>query len=117
MSKATAAQPMSIANSTPYAVDLVSADLAAKYGDRSHVIACARVCADLKARAEVGFKTYGTYLQPANGRSQFVDMYQELLDCVKYARCHIYEHPDDHAMQQTYDKLLRIVIELGARDV
>ena len=40
---------------------------------------------DLKDRAEMGFKKYGTYLRTNNGRDPQVDMYQELLDALMYS--------------------------------
>jgi hypothetical protein len=46
---------------------------------------------DLKARAEVGHKRYGTYLQPNNGRDALLDAYQEILDLAKYIRQELYE--------------------------
>lgn len=49
------------------------------------------VIADLQARAEVGLKTYGVYLQPHNGREPLVDAYQEALDMAMYLRQALYE--------------------------
>jgi hypothetical protein len=40
---------------------------------------------DLKDRAEMGFKKYGTYLRTNNGRDPQVDTYQELLDAIMYS--------------------------------
>lgn len=40
---------------------------------------------DLKARAEMGRKKYGTMLRVNNGRKALVDLYQEVLDALMYA--------------------------------
>ena len=40
---------------------------------------------DLIARAEIGFKKYGTKLRVKNGRRAIVDLYQELLDALMYS--------------------------------
>ena len=44
------------------------------------------VIRDIRARAKVGKKTYGVYLQASNGRDALVDLYHELLDACKYLR-------------------------------
>lgn len=44
------------------------------------------VIKDLKDRAEKGLETYGTYLQPFNGRDALWDAYAEALDMCKYLR-------------------------------
>jgi len=41
--------------------------------------------ADLKARAEMGLKKYGTELRVNNGRRAVVDLYQEVQDAIMYA--------------------------------
>lgn len=38
----------------------------------------------LKARAEFGFKKYGTYLRTHNGRDALMDAFQEILDLTNY---------------------------------
>jgi hypothetical protein len=45
-----------------------------------------QVIADLQERAEFGFKKYGFYLQPFNGRNAAMDAYQETLDHANYMR-------------------------------
>lgn len=42
------------------------------------------VVADLGARADFGFKKYGTLLQAYNGRDALYDAYQEALDAIMY---------------------------------
>ncbi len=49
------------------------------------------VLADMAARDAEGRRKYGVPLQPHNGRDPLVDLYQELLDAVVYARQAIYE--------------------------
>lgn len=44
------------------------------------------VVQDLLGRVEVGRNRYGTKLRAFNGRSALLDLYQELLDAVLYAR-------------------------------
>lgn len=46
---------------------------------------------DLQERVEIGVSRYGTALQPFNGRSSVVDLYEELLDALFYARSNYYE--------------------------
>lgn len=43
------------------------------------------LAADLRERAEVGAKKYGTPLRVHNGRSAILDLYQELSDAVMYS--------------------------------
>jgi hypothetical protein len=49
------------------------------------------VQSDIEGRACVGKETYGTRLQPFNGRSALVDAYQEALDLCMYLRQEIEE--------------------------
>lgn len=42
------------------------------------------IIADLEARADFGFKKYGTPLQAYNGRDALYDAYQEALDAIMY---------------------------------
>lgn len=46
---------------------------------------------DIDAREVVGVQTYGTRLQPHNGRDALRDAYAEALDFVVYLRQAIYE--------------------------
>jgi len=71
MSNLSDKQPMPIKNEHPAIWDLVIKDI----GDRE----------------EYGVKTYGTRLQPFNGRNALVDAYQEALDLVVFLRQAIYE--------------------------
>lgn len=49
------------------------------------------VVEDIKERDVTGIKTYGTRLQPFNGRNALIDAYQEALDLVVYLRQAIYK--------------------------
>ena len=44
------------------------------------------VLADINARAEMGFKKYGTLLRTNNGRDALMDALQEAIDLVMYLR-------------------------------
>jgi len=64
-------QPLPVINDNPKVLDLV--------------------IKDLNDRAEAGYKKYGTYLQPHNGRDALLDAYQEVLDLSKYIRQELFE--------------------------
>lgn len=49
------------------------------------------VVEDIKGRDDYGIRTYGTRLQPFNGRNALIDAYQEALDLVVFLRQAIYE--------------------------
>lgn len=53
------------------------------------------VIQDIEQRRRIGIQTYGTPLQPFNGRRSLVDAYEEVLDLAMYLRQAIYEaeHP------------------------
>ncbi len=53
------------------------------------------VIEDIEKRRRIGIQTYGTPLQPFNGRRSLVDAYEEALDLAMYLRQAIYEaeHP------------------------
>jgi hypothetical protein len=46
---------------------------------------------DMQYRDQTGLHTYGTRLQPHNGRDALWDVYEELLDAAVYIRQAIYE--------------------------
>jgi len=46
---------------------------------------------DMLNRNEFGYKKYGTYLQPHNGRDALQDAYEEALDLAVYLRQSLYE--------------------------
>ena len=70
-SEINARQPMPVTNNHPAILDLV--------------------IEDIKERNAVGVETYGTRLQPFNGRKPLIDAYQEVLDMAFYIRQEIYE--------------------------
>jgi hypothetical protein len=45
-----------------------------------------QVIRDIEKRAETGKASYGTYLQPFNGRSAAQDLYEELIDAALYIK-------------------------------
>lgn len=49
------------------------------------------VIQDIQDRDRVGIATYGTRLQPFNGRDSLVDAYEEALDLAVYLRQAIFE--------------------------
>lgn len=49
------------------------------------------VMEDFVNRAEFGYKKYGTYLQPNNGRDPLIDIYHEMMDGVLYIRQELYK--------------------------
>jgi len=57
------------------------------------------VLEDMRKRKEMGFKKYGTYLQPFNGRSALWDAYQESLDKVVYLRQAIFEEENPETVK------------------
>jgi hypothetical protein len=65
-----------------------------------------KLCNDLLDRAEVGYKRYGAYLQPYNGRNNFLDAYQECLDMAKYMRNQMEETPGDPVLISHYGEVL-----------
>jgi chromosome segregation ATPase len=60
------------------------------------------VIADLKERAEIGAKKYGTRLNTNNGRDALIDAYQEAMDLVQYLRQEIEERKDANELKALY---------------
>lgn len=56
-----------------------------------HPLIVGMVVQDLCGRSQKGIETYGTPLQPHNGRDALADLYEELLDACQYLRQVIYE--------------------------
>lgn len=50
-----------------------------------------RVHGDIDARSQLGYRRYGTHLQPYNGRDALRDAYEDAIDLVLYLRQVIYE--------------------------
>lgn len=110
--RAAIPEAMPIHNDNPRAVDIVKRDLRNLPVLSGSIKLIDSICADLDARAEAGFKKYNTYLQPFNNRDQLMDAYQEILDCVKYLACHLYETP---GCEYEYKLLLTMVVNIGAK--
>ena len=109
MTTAATPEPAPMANNHPAIADIVAGELIAEHAPK--------VAADVMARKEFGMKKYGTPLQPFNGRDTLNDLYQELLDAMKYARVALYEvqyrlaspTPIKEA-QETYEMLQELCI-------
>ena len=54
------------------------------------------VCDDVRQRKAKGVETYGTALQPFNGRSALQDLYEELLDASVYIKQEMEERKHIH---------------------
>ena len=53
------------------------------------------IAEDTEARIRLGEKKYGTRLKAHNGRDAMLDLYQEVLDGVNYAKQLVIEKKDD----------------------
>ena len=106
---ASSDQPMPATVNAPRSVDLVISDIRNTInGDTT----C--LCIDLMSRADVGYKKYGVYLQPGNGRDSIIDAYQEVLDCVKYLRTAIHEGRAPGWMRRYYHDMLLMAYDMSA---
>jgi hypothetical protein len=69
-----------------------------------------RVADDLEGRKQFGLAKYGTTLQAHNGRDALLDLYDELLDAVCYARQRLIETSPDSLeyliLFETYDDIV-----------
>lgn len=107
-SSASKQEPAPVPNEHPHVADMVHNDIGLFLGGGA-------ICRDVLARKAEGMKKYGVPLQPFNGRSAMMDLYQELLDAANYMRQHIYEHsnasrwglPND--MLTNYQSLLQLI--------
>jgi hypothetical protein len=92
----------------PHVADMVHNDIGLFLGGGA-------ICRDVMARKAEGMKKYGTPLQPFNGRSAIMDLYQELLDAANYMRQHIYENSNGdrwglpNEMLTKYRSLLELI--------
>jgi len=92
----------------PHVADMVHNDIGLFLGGGG-------ICRDVLARKAEGMKKYGVPLQPFNGRSAMMDLYQELLDAANYMRQHIYENSDanhwglPNDLLTNYQKLLELI--------
>lgn len=60
----------------------------------------------MENRKDFGFKKYGTYLQVHNGRPVEIDLLQELLDSVVYAKQMVLERNGDLQAETIYQNCL-----------
>lgn len=107
----TKLQPTPVVNDHPHIMNLVIADVI-DIGPRNEEAGL--FVKDIMARGEVGYAKYGTYLQPHNGRDALIDMYQELVDAVKYMRALLYEN-FEQSMYDQYNTLVNIAISTRRR--
>lgn len=83
----TAPQPTPVmTNYGPCAQDEVIEDL---LGDGT--ILSEAVAKDVVERKQMGLEKYGTVLRPLNGRDALVDVYQEFIDAMQYAKVGLME--------------------------
>jgi len=64
------------------------------------------IAEDTEARIRLGEKKYGTRLKAHNGRDAMLDLYQEVLDGINYAKQLVIENKDD-------DTFFRCLVELA----
>ena len=64
----------------------------------------------LAERKEKGLQTYGTILQPHNGRDALQDCFEELLDAACYACQACLENPENLLYRQLYNKTLQLCL-------
>ena len=75
-------QPLPVPNDGPSMHDLVCEDLK----HRPWLLQAGAVAVDVQARKLLGLERYDSLLQAHNGRDALLDLYEELLDAVAYAR-------------------------------
>lgn len=100
-------QPKPEANEREHIADLVVVGF-----ERDGSKLALQVARDLQDRKQIGIERYGTALQAFNGRDCLVDLYQELLDGLNYAKQRLEEYDsgyeagiDRWLLQQTYANL------------
>jgi hypothetical protein len=69
---------------------------------------------DMNERAEVGFKRYGTHLQPFNGRDALRDAYSESLDQIVYLK-QAWVEEDHESLLSELDEMYVNAVEAAAR--
>lgn len=76
----------------------------------------AQIADDIEARIRMGEKKYGTRLKTHNGRDAMLDLYQEVLDAMNYAKQLQLERPDtDEFAVNTYRTLGKLVVEVESQ--
>lgn len=87
-------QQLPVEGRGPLMHDLLVADLRSFFPEFTGLDA---MCADVKARQQLGISRYGKPLQAFNGRDCLQDAYEELLDFLVYALQTLQEtEPGDH---------------------
>lgn len=75
---------------------------------------------DTYDRDEFGYKKYGMYLHPFNGRDALTDAYQEMVDGMKYTRQDLYQQMKetgtvDIEAWDDYIQMIKIAARMRAR--
>jgi hypothetical protein len=117
--------PPSQTNPHPPVADMVKQDvLLQEYGraGADHNRAVADLIADVEERKQVGIARYGTPLKGFDGRDNWIDLYQEILDSLNYFRKAIYETlsptsneqaiPDLANMLRDYKAIIGIAVQI-----
>jgi hypothetical protein len=114
-------EPLPVHNDGPSMHDLVIRDILSRepQWDLSVGSACHirdQVAEDLLARKAFGLDKYKTILQTGNGRSFLLDLYQELMDAVCYARGRLLEVPE-HGLEwlilfEVYDSVAEHLVRV-----
>jgi hypothetical protein len=107
-SSASKQEPAPVPSEQPHIADMVRNDVGMFLGGGA-------ICRDIMERKAEGIKKYGMPLQPFNGRSATMDLYQELLDAANYMRQKMYEDSNDHSWSapkdwlENYQSLLNLI--------
>lgn len=100
-------EPAPVKNDQPAIADIVAAELVAMGSSVAK-----KVAQDVMARKAFGMAKYGTALQPFNGRNSHMDLYQELVDALKYARLLLFESQfKDAASKELLDTYRALSVE------
>ena len=98
-------QPLPVPNDGPSMHDLVCVDLEARWTARLSP----GIVIDMQVRKQLGLDRYGSLLQAGNGRDALLDLYEELLDAVVYAR-QVQEERGAKDIGLVYQELLTLLI-------
>jgi hypothetical protein len=76
----------------------------------------AQIADDIEARIRMGEKKYGTRLKTHNGRNAMLDLYQEALDALNYAKQLQLENEEtDEFSVDVYRRFAALATEIEAR--
>jgi hypothetical protein len=114
--------PPKLGNPHPAVADMVAQDVLLHMYGSAYDKDVNDVIADIEERKQVGIARYGTPLRGFDGRDNWIDLYQEILDALNYMRKAIYEvtapisnervTPDLAQMITDYKTILRIAVEI-----